>query len=85
MENELAPPSAEQVVSVESGDPLLHWLVYWLLVSLSSVAEALFSINEVVPLYWLEKVVFFLYLQWPPHDQAERLFQSLVSPLELHS
>lgn len=59
-----------------------QWLIYWCAFALYSLLDfAADGLNRLLPLYWLLKAVFLLYLALPQTYGAHNIYVRYVDPL----
>uniref|UniRef100_A0AC34FFV1 Receptor expression-enhancing protein n=1 Tax=Panagrolaimus sp. ES5 TaxID=591445 RepID=A0AC34FFV1_9BILA len=70
-----------KAVRTENKDDDTQWLIYWCVFSCFSIADffACF-IMSYIPIYWIAKVIFLLYLALPQTKGAIRLYVKYVNP-----
>ncbi|VDK71549.1 unnamed protein product [Litomosoides sigmodontis] len=71
-----------KAIRTERKDDDTQWLIYWTVFAFYSLID-FFSeaIMHVVPLYWITKVIFLLYLSLPQTYGAQIIYEKYIDPL----
>lgn len=57
------------------------WLIYWIVFSCFSIFDFFTSsFMQIIPLYWLLKMMFLFYLALPQTDGSIKLFNAFIEP-----
>jgi receptor expression-enhancing protein 5/6 len=78
-----AYPTYASILAVrsEGTEDDTHWLIYWIVFASFSLLDFFAdSVMEVLPVYWLFKAFFLLYLAAPQTKGALRLYHQLIDP-----
>ncbi|VDN03003.1 unnamed protein product [Thelazia callipaeda] len=71
-----------QKVDSQSTDNVLKWLLYWVIFGTFTVLDRFASdINRHLPIYWLFKCIFCIYLFLPQTDGANRFRNNVLAPI----
>ncbi|CAG9539886.1 unnamed protein product [Cercopithifilaria johnstoni] len=71
-----------KAIRTEQKDDDTHWLIYWTVFAFYSLIDFFAeAIMHVVPLYWLIKVIFLLYLYLPQTYGAQVIYEKYIDSL----
>uniref|UniRef100_A0A1I7VUR2 Receptor expression-enhancing protein n=1 Tax=Loa loa TaxID=7209 RepID=A0A1I7VUR2_LOALO len=85
--NNLLPPvelkaSREQAIRTPNKEDDTQWLMYWTVFATFSIVDSMVSvITNSLPIYWLLKAAFLLYLYVPNSNGTQMLFYNIVNPI----
>ncbi|KAL3985192.1 TB2/DP1 HVA22 family protein [Acanthocheilonema viteae] len=71
-----------KAIRTEQKEDDTQWLIYWTVFAFYSLIDFFAeAIMHVVPLYWLIKVIFLLYLSLPQTYGAQIIYEKYIDPL----
>uniref|UniRef100_A0A5S6QWY4 Receptor expression-enhancing protein n=1 Tax=Trichuris muris TaxID=70415 RepID=A0A5S6QWY4_TRIMR len=77
-------PAYMTLHAIESADKKerIQWLLYWTTFSFVSLFDFFIrKVESYVPIYWLTKCIFLLWLSLPMYRGAEKIYRSLLQPV----
>ena len=75
-----------KALETEGGTDDKKWLTYWVIFGLITLGEQILApILYIVPLYFMLKIAFFVYLFFPQTNGAKVVFERVINPLFLQN